>query len=132
MKPFQSELGQAAFGQKPQFFECPHIVLCVLESLSQMWGVMKTPDKHGGQGNPFDNSGGKFKCETFEVEAYSWDDEYNQPYNFKWRDVEISWYKYFGRSTTINRAVSIKEATVMMLECCRAFLDYLEKENAES
>ena len=61
--------------------------------------------------SPFYNTGNSFENKVFKVEAYSWDDEYNQKYNFIYYvdktkanidDIKISWYKYLGRDTTIN------------------------------
>ena len=67
--------------------------------------------------SPFDNSGNRWKNDVFEVQAYSWDDEESQPYNFKCGDIEISWYKHLGRDTTINRDFSKGEIIDMYNKC---------------
>ena len=77
--------------------------------------------------SPFDNSGMSYIADTFEVEAYSWDETYNQPYNFKWKDLEISWYKYLGRGMSMNRETSPDEIVKMMNECLSSIRD-TEKE----
>ena len=63
--------------------------------------------------SPFENSGESFKLpKVFEVQAYNWDMEKSQDYNFIYYvdktkanmpDLKISWYKYLGRDTTMNQ-----------------------------
>lgn len=69
--------------------------------------------------DPFQNSGNVdgFKNEVFEVHAYDWGNEPKYKYNFKWRDVEISWYKYLGRDMWINREIGVVEGEEMLNEC---------------
>ena len=76
--------------------------------------------------NPFDNTGNSFKNDVFEVQAYNWNDDIHQDYNFKWQDVEISWYKYLGRDTTINKHLTEKEARVMY-DACLASIRAMEE-----
>jgi hypothetical protein len=66
--------------------------------------------------NPFGNSGAKYDGIKYKVHAYSWTDE-EQEYNFAWRDIRISWYKYLGRGTTINREMKSSEILEMLREC---------------
>lgn len=75
--------------------------------------------------SPFENTGERFKNDVFEVEAYSWDDEYDQKYNFKCGDIEISWYKWLGRGTTINGEYTKEEIIEMFNKCIRS-LEYDE------
>lgn len=78
--------------------------------------------------SPFANTGQEFKCDAFEVQAYSWDEDINQMFNFKWRDVEISWYKWLGRGMRSNKELTPNLAQEMLKEC----LECLEKyENEE-
>lgn len=77
--------------------------------------------------SPFGNTGQNFKCPVFEVEAYSWNDN-EQPYNFKWRDVEISWYKYLGRDMRANKEL-IPDLAALMLKECIEYLAKYEEEN---
>lgn len=67
--------------------------------------------------SPFSNSGEEYKDDIFEVEAYDWDDESEQEYNFKWKDYKIRWYKYCGRSMEANRYMSPQECAEMLDEC---------------
>lgn len=78
--------------------------------------------------NPFGNSGETWECYEFKVEAYSWNDEYNQPFNFKWKDIEVSWYKYMGRGMSQNRQISPEEVGDMLDACLGALKEY-EKQN---
>jgi hypothetical protein len=67
--------------------------------------------------SPFNNTGNKFKNDVFEVEAYSWDDEYNQEYNFKWKDYKVRWYKHCLRDPQANREMTPYECAKMLDEC---------------
>lgn len=89
-------------------------LLAALESIREKWDELM-PAKP----SPFSNNASAFVCDVFSVEAYSWTNE-NQSYNFKWGDVEVSWYKYFGRSMTANRPVSRSEAGELMTACLNA------------
>lgn len=122
------ELGQAVFGQPYKSYGASGMLIAALESISSeidrvMWNI--TQERYN---SPFSNSGNEFKCDTFEVEAYSWNEDYEQLYNFKWKDFEVSWYKYLGRGTSINRKISNDEIAEMLDECLDALLKY-EKEN---
>lgn len=97
------ELGNLMFNTNVnQRFMCPDWVIALLREIDReldrvMWNLEQKEYE-----SPFDNTGNKFKNEVFEVEAYNWNDDICQEYNFKCEDVEISWYKYLGRDTTIN------------------------------
>lgn len=103
------EIGQMAYGQPWQELECPDWIVASLEVLRDALIDAKDID-------PFGNTGDEFICEAFHVEAYSWGDE-PQPWNFKWGDIEISWYKWLGRGTTINREIDRATAHRMLTEC---------------
>lgn len=70
--------------------------------------------------SPFRNTGERFECDTFAVEAYNWDESTDQPWNFKWRDVEIDWYKHVRRGATINQELSYERGVQMLDECLAA------------
>lgn len=80
--------------------------------------------------NPFENSGNVegFKNDVFEVHAYDWGDEPEFDYNFKWKDFEVSWYKYMGRGMWTNRPMGVIEGVTMLEECIQSLLKY-EEEN---
>lgn len=66
--------------------------------------------------SPFENTGARFKNDVFEVQAYDWGND-DQPYNFKYKDFEVKWYKYLGRCTEQNRKISKLELDNMLYEC---------------
>ena len=67
--------------------------------------------------SPCDNTGERYENDVFELHAYSWDEDVPQRYNFRWRDVEVSWYKYLGRGTTVNRVLTSEKMEQMSAEC---------------
>jgi len=71
--------------------------------------------------NPFDNTAENYKNKIFEVISYDWSEDYEsgiiQPYNFKWRNLEVKWYKYLGRGMECNRQISNDEISTMLNEC---------------
>lgn len=109
---YQPELGQAVFGQPSQELECPMHVVAVLRSLAQQWEVIRSQDP-----NPFDNTGAFYECEGLSVQAYSWNEDVEQPWNLRWEDIEISWYKYLGRGMSINKEVSVARAQELRVAC---------------
>lgn len=108
---YQPELGQACFGQPWQQRECPDKVLSALRALQCAFDVVRDDI------NPFGNTGTRFNGEKFKAHAYSWNDDEEQEFNFAWRDVRVSWYKYLGRGTTINREMADAEVSEMLREC---------------
>lgn len=127
----QLELGNIMFNPNVnQIYECPDYVVALLRDIeytlkTAMWNIHQEE-----YSSPFKNTGQKFKCDTFEVEAYNWNDEIEQKYNFKWNDVEISWYKYLGRDTTINGKYEPSKMVEMYDACIKAISDYY-KENSD-
>lgn len=114
---YEPELGQAVFGQPFKEYGVPNAMDAFLESIradldNVMW------NKHQKEyDSPFGNTGNSFKNDVFEVQAYSWDEDTEQPYNFKWKDLEISWYKYLGRGMSMNQEFNLVKATQMLEEC---------------
>ena len=120
---YQPELGQLMFGQPSKELKCTGLVE---SSLRIIQNLMQVKYKDGY--TPFDNFGKRFKNEVFECNAYSWDFCYceeelcrcghtEQTYNFKWKDFEVSWYKYLGRGMSMNREISDEELLLMVNEC---------------
>ena len=115
------ELGNMAFNPNTnQDFECEEFIVALLRELDRslsiaMWNIHQKEYE-----SPFNNTGNSFKNDVFEVQAYNWDDEISQDYNFKWKDVKISWYKYLGRDTTINALISTYEAKEMFNDCLKS------------
>lgn len=108
------ELGNIMFHNNTiQSHICPEYIIVLLRDLGDRID-------HLTDGNPFQNTGTKFKTETFEVEAYSWDEEKKQPYNFKYKEIEISWYKCLGRDTTINGIYNPEQIIEMYNDCVKS------------
>ena len=109
------ELGNLMFNNNTnQVFDCPNYIVALLREIDRqldriMWNIhQETYD------SPFNNTSNSFKLGNFEIQAYNWNDEESQDYNFIYRvdktkanmpDLKISWYKYLGRDTTINQEI---------------------------
>ena len=113
---YQPELGQIYFGQPWQEIEASEKVINALVAMQNLWYIFKKDDDC-----PFDNTGAKYKGKKFEIHAYSWSEEEEQEFNFKWRDIKISWYKCLGRGTTINRKMKHREVEEMLMEYVKEF-----------
>lgn len=122
MSTYTPELGQALFGNEFKDYEVPAYVKSHLVAIKdELDRVMWNRDQREYD-SPFDNSGNVpgVVCDVFEAHAYDWNEEDGQPFNFKWRDLEICWYKYLGRGMSMNRETSPKEAALMLEECLAA------------
>jgi hypothetical protein len=117
---YQPELGQMCFGQPWQQHECQENVKSALDALQSAWYAVR------GNENPFSNTGARFDGDKFKAHAYSWNDDEEQEFNFAWRDVRVSWYKYLGRGTTINREMDDAEVSEMLRECMAELLSNVE------
>lgn len=118
MTNYEPELGQSAFGQPWKEFEVPFLVkngISIIKNyLTLVFGESYS--------NPFENTGAKFSNDVFEVEAYNWDDEVEQLYNFKCGSFEMSWYKYFGRGMSMNKEITEKELKEIVDKCIRSLI----------
>ncbi len=123
MTTFTPELGQQIHGQPFKQYATSDLVDSALYYIRDrldnvMWNINQRE-----YDSPFANTGNDFKCDLFEVHAYSWSDE-PQPFNFKWRDVEISWYKYLGRGMSANMEIPPALTDEMLTECLKALERY--------
>ena len=62
-------------------------------------------------------------CPIFQVFPYpreGWESDKDSKWGFKWRDVEVYWYKRIGVETMVNRQVSNDEIEEMLEECVLA------------
>lgn len=125
-KKYEPELGQAIFGQPYKEHPVPEIWDAALEAVRNTLDIVMWNIHQKKYASPFGNTGNSFKCDVFEARAYDWSEE-EQSFNFKWRDVEISWYKYHGRGMSANKKLSADLAAEMLEECNAA----LWKLNAE-
>lgn len=117
MSEYTPEMGQAIFGQPYKQFEVPEIWVAALSAIREELDRIMWNREQREYSSPFGNTGSSFECPTFRVEAYDWDDEREQPFNFKWRNVEISWYKYLGRGMSANVELSPDLAAEMLTDC---------------
>lgn len=113
---YEPELGQMVFGQPHKQLSVPAEVEAVMDALQSAFYTL-----HPKLDNPFSNSGARYRWSCFEVYAYDWGDD-EQPFNFKWRDFVVCWYKYNGRGMSRNRKISAAELGVMLRECMGAML----------
>lgn len=122
---YQPELGQMIFGQAHKEHAVPPIMDAALEAIDAelcraMWNIHQKEYV-----SPFRNTGASFKeIEAFQVEAYSWDEDYAQPWNFKCGDIEVSWYKYLGRGMSSNTELTPQIAAEVLEKCVKAICDY--------
>ena len=111
---YTPELGQALFGQPYKQLAVPIDLEVALDAINSTVDCFV-------EYNPFGNTGERLRWSCFQVHAYNWGDE-EQQWNFKWRDLEVSWYKYVGRGMSRNRKVSKSEIKEMLRECLTAVL----------
>ncbi len=126
---YEPEIGQWAFGQPYKEYRASALLIAALDAIDGeldriMWNIHQERYE-----SPFGNTGNSFQeLDDFQVEAYSWNEEYEQPWNFKCGDIEVSWYKYSGRGTSVNREVLPSEIAQMLDACLSALHEY-ESEN---
>ena len=97
---------------------CPDDVAEVIDVLAQLWFTVQRNND-----NPFQNTGGGnfYNFGVFVVRAYCWSEE-GTPYNFRWRDFYVSWYKDAVRGVRISRDISTEELAEMRQECVYAMM----------
>lgn len=103
-----------------EWIRCDRYIIALLREIDwrlQIYLNNTGEVKYSEYESPFSNTANKYRNEVFEVEAYSWDDEKEQPYNFKCGEIEISWYKWLGRGTMINGEYSKEEIVEMFNRC---------------
>lgn len=128
---YQPELGQMLFGQPHKQFAGSNLLEAALRRLDYaletvMWNINQEE-----YSSPFNNTGNSFKCDKFEVHAYSWGGD-EQPFNFKWRDVEVSWYKWCGRGLTVNQELPSSTISEMLDDCLDAIIRYENSDEAKA
>jgi hypothetical protein len=119
MPDYQPELGQLAFGQPHKEFEVPEIMIAALRAIGEEYDRVYWNVKHKRCLGPFGNHGSRLNTPTFQVHSYSWGDD-DQPFNFAWRDLRISWYKWLGRGTSANMEITPEMASQCLDECLAA------------
>lgn len=97
------ELGNLMFNQnKNQAYACPEYVVDLLRGIERKLEIKYWNQFQEELESPFNNTGNKIKLSNLSIQAYNWNEDKSTTYNFKYKDLEISWYKYLGRDTTIN------------------------------
>jgi len=89
-----------------------------LTGLHTLWDAIR-PDEP----NPFSNNSNQFDAPAVSIHAYDWSDDNDQPFNLRWKDVRINWYKYCGRGMSTNRQVGKNEIKEFVSDCLAAILD---------
>lgn len=107
-------------------YECENYIIALLEGIESKLNIVMWNINQEEYSSPFGNTGAYFKNDVFEVEAYSWNDDYDQRYNFKYKDIEISWYKYLGRDVLINKEITPKEAVEMFDDCINSIYESMK------
>lgn len=118
MTAFEPELGQMVFGNQWQEHEVPEIMEAVLNAIRDEYDRVYWNINQRECPSPFGNHGpgANLKTDVFEVCAYDWGGD-EQPFNFAWRDLRISWYKYCGRGMSANMDISPDLAAQCLVEC---------------
>jgi hypothetical protein len=107
--------------------DVPDIMHAALTMISDELGRIMRNHTQEDYPSPFSNSGAEFRNDTFHAQAYSWGDD-DQPYNFAWKDLRISWYKWMGRGMSSNIAITPDMAAACLDDCLKS-LQILEDEH---
>ena len=73
----------------------------------------------------FRNTGSSYRTDTFSIAAYNWGDEKDG--SFKWRDIEVNWYKNLGRGTYSNKDITPDEINEMLNDCLNNTTEIITK-----
>lgn len=131
------ELGNMMFNtNENQQYECPKYIIALLDYLDAQLKRVMFNINHEEYDSPFENTGNTFETDVFKVQAYDWNDDVKQDYNFIYyvdrtksnlQHIKISWYKYLGRDTTINQEIDSSIIVDMFDNCLKSILDYEKK-----
>ena len=70
------ELGNIMFNTNVnQIYNCPNYIEAFLNTIKEFLNIKMWNKYQKEYDSPFDNTGNSYKNDTFEVEAYSWDDD---------------------------------------------------------
>ena len=100
------------------------LVISALKSIEESLDVYMWNKTQKSYSSPFGNTGNSFKNDVFEVNAYYWGDDEKEieKTNFKYKNIEISWYKYLGRGMCIPE-MTYEELDDMLNECLKSLLN---------
>lgn len=119
-KLYEPETGQAMFGQPSQQFDGSDLLDAAVERIAREWERVIGNRLSHSVDRPFDNSGATFETDGIAINAYSWGDSTEQPWNLKCGDVEVSWYKHSWRGLSVNRAISNDDIAALLDEALAA------------
>lgn len=118
LMPSNVGLGQIMFSSNViHHYNCDEWIIALLRDLDRKLKIVMWNINQEEYESPFDNTGNSFIGNNFEVHAYNWNEDINQRFNFKCGVIEISWYKYLGRGTTINGVYTPREIINMYKTC---------------
>ena len=106
----------------PEYWEAaPLYAIALLEYIDRELCRVYWNINQQDMNSPFDNTGETYENDIFKVEAYSWDDEIEQEYNFLYKPtgMKIRWYKYLGRITEVNKPYESKHYIEMFNNCIK-------------
>lgn len=96
-------------------YDVPELLCATLEYLeSEISRTYWNSNQEEWQ-SAFRNTGNKFKSNAFTVRAYDWSEEKDG--SFKWRDIEVNWYKNLGRGTYANQELTPDLINEMLNDC---------------
>lgn len=132
------ELGNIAFNNNVnQQLNCPRYIVALLRDIQRqldriMWNIYQKE-----YDNPFENTANTFELGNFKIQAFNWNDEVEQEFNFLYKvdkikanmpDLKISWYKYLGRDTTINQEIDENVMVSIYDDIIKQLLEFESKE----
>ena len=67
--------------------------------------------------SPFRNTESSYRNDTFNVNAYQWDD--NEQPNFQYKGFKVWWYKHLGRGMVFecDRIIDLEYLDKMLFDC---------------
>lgn len=114
---YEPELGQMAHGQPYKEYGVSALVEAALRAIGDEMARVYWNINQKSLDSPLDNMGlNTYDNGTFFMEGYDWGDN-EQPYNFRWREIEISWYKRCGRGMSANADITPDMAAEMLTSC---------------
>ncbi|MDO8424597.1 MAG: hypothetical protein Q7S70_01500 [bacterium] len=135
IKKIEPRLGQGMIGRPLKEFEVPEWLMAFLEYIRE---EIKRVEGNSRQEefDPFEHVRGRspqgYQTDKFEIRGYNWSEENpTATTNFKWRDLEISWYKDLGREMSMNKEISLQDGALMLKECLESIRQKQFKENAK-
>lgn len=113
-----ADLAELIDERVPDLYRTPEILHAAFVLIDQELERVRWNNLQTEVFSPFSNSGQDWNYDgkAFSVHAFSWGDE-EQPWNFKWRELEINWYKRMGGDMTSNIPVTADMVSRLLNEC---------------